>query len=66
MGGGVVGGDPERRIEGKGGDGWKDKRWIKVVFQIGKNGLYVLHVCVFNVSVFSVNSKLRDVCDFIC
>lgn len=41
-----VGGDPERRIEVKGGDGWKDKRWIKVVFQLGKSGLYVLHACV--------------------
>lgn len=32
-------------LKEKGGDGWKDKRWIKAAFQIGSRGLHVLHMC---------------------
>lgn len=45
----------------RGVDGWQDKRWIKVVVKIGRSGLCMLHVCVFNVHMFMVNSNLRDV-----
>ena len=48
-------------MEEKGGDGWKDKRWIKVVFKIGSSG-FVYAACVYLMCVcLGANSKLGDV-----
>ncbi len=47
-------------VGGVGGDVWKDKRWIKVVFQIGWV-VCICCMCVFHVHVFGADSKLGDV-----
>ena len=63
-----TGSEREREGEGergggeeKGGEGRKDKRWIKVVFKIGSSG-FVYAACVYLMCVcLGANSKLGDV-----